>query len=94
MKKYFPIPITVKKEEMPITFLSILEELAQNVHETWADGRIREGWTYGIVRNDERKKHPSLIPFDDLSESEKEYDRRTALATLTVLMKHNLIKTK
>lgn len=94
MKKYFPTPIIVKKEQMPITLLSILEELAQNVHENWAAGRLRDGWSYGSVRNDELKEHPSLIPYEELPESEKEYDRATVLATLGFLKEYNLLNIK
>lgn len=56
-----------------------------NVHEVWSAGRISEGWTKG-PRNDELKQHPCLIPYDELPESEKEYDRRTSVETLKFIL--------
>jgi hypothetical protein len=67
-----------------ITALS--EILAKNTHEVWASGRIAEGWTYGDVRDDVKKKHPCLVPYEELSESEKNYDRATAIEALKVIM--------
>jgi hypothetical protein len=94
MEKNKHLPIIVDPNQLPESIFSILGELAQNVHDTWAYGRKQEGWTYGALRNDEKKEHPSLVPFDELSESEKEYDKRTVLATLSVLMKYDLLKTE
>lgn len=53
----------------------LLEDLARNAHEMWAQKRIADGWTYGPERNDKLKTHPSLVPYEELSESEKSYDR-------------------
>lgn len=49
--------------------------MAKNVHEVWAQNRINEGWKYGDKRNDELKQHPCLVPYEELSEVEKDYDR-------------------
>lgn len=64
---------------------SELEKIAEKVHETWAAGRLAEGWTYGPRRDDLLKTHPSLVPYAELADSEKAYDRRTASATVEVL---------
>ena len=53
----------------------LLEQLARNAHEMWAQKRIADGWKYGPERNDHLKTHPSLVPYEELSESEKSYDR-------------------
>jgi hypothetical protein len=66
--------------------MEITELLAKNTHEVWAQQRLAEGWTYGKERNDERKEHPCLVPYEDLPESEKEYDRNTALETVRFLL--------
>ena len=66
---------------------ALAEALARNTHEVWAAGRIREGWTYGPVRNDERRETPCLVPYDELPESEKDYDRNTSLETLRLIVK-------
>ena len=65
---------------------SLTEQLAQNVHEVWSAGRIAEGWQWGEQRDDARKLHPCLVPFDQLPESEKEYDRNTAIQTIKTIL--------
>ena len=62
--------------------MELTEEIAENVHDIWAVGRMKEGWTYGEERNDAQKTTPCLVPYGELSESEKAYDRNTALETL------------
>lgn len=66
--------------------LELTELLAKNVHEHWASQRLSEGWTYGPRRNDQCKETPVLVPFEQLPESEKEYDRKTALETLKAII--------
>lgn len=61
--------------------------MSKNVHEVWAESRIKQGWTYGKKRNDELKTHPCLIPYEELSEVEKDYDRNTAVGTLKLILK-------
>ena len=63
------------------------EAIAENAHEVWAEARIKEGWTYGRERDDARKKHPDLIPYSALPDSEKEYDRIMALETIRLVKK-------
>ena len=65
---------------------SLVERIAENVHEVWAAGRVAEGWIYGAERNDVLKQTPCLIPYAELPESEKAYDRNTALNTLKLVM--------
>jgi hypothetical protein len=72
--------------ELPSELLESMELLAKNVHEEWARKRIEEGWQYGPQRDDVKKLHPSLIPYEELSEEEKEYDRQTALSTLKMVI--------
>ena len=87
MKEYIPCPIDTSDVVLDKDLLSLSEKLAENTHEVWAKGRIAEGWTYGNSRNDEKKQTPCLVPYSDLSESEKEYDRNTALETLRLIQK-------
>ena len=61
--------------------------IAENVHEVWAKSRIDQGWTYGPERSDVLKQHPCLVPYDELPEVEKAYDRYTALGTLRLIVK-------
>jgi hypothetical protein len=80
--EYIPNPINTDKIELPESLLQKMETIAQNVHEEWAKKRIEAGWKYGPHRDVLKKLHPSLIPFAELSEEEKAFDRQTALCTL------------
>ena len=53
----------------------------------WSAGRMKDGWTYGEERNDAEKKHPCLVPYEHLSEEEKEYDRNTSVETIKLILK-------
>lgn len=83
---YDPAPKDTSHVVLPQELLELTEAIAENVHDTWAKGRIAEGWTYGPQRDDRLKTTPCLVPYDRLSESEKEYDRNTALETLKLII--------
>ena len=83
---YTPNPINTNNILLSNDILSLCEILAKNTHEVWAAGRIAEGWLYGNERDDSNKKHPCLVPYEELPESEKEYDRATAMETLKVII--------
>lgn len=84
---YDPHPIDVSGIELPQELTALAEALAENVHDTWAKGRMDDGWTYGPVRDDAKKQHPCLVPYAELPESEKAYDRNTAISTLKLISK-------
>lgn len=84
---YKPKPIDTSDVELDGEILELGEMIARNVHEVWSEGRIREGWSYGESRNDAERKHPCLVPYEELPESEKEYDRNTAMQTLKLIVK-------
>ena len=83
---YIPKPIDTSNVRLSDDLLELTEKIAENVHEVWSKGRIAEGWTYGSVRDDAKKETPCLIPYQDLPEREKEYDRRTAMETLKLII--------
>jgi hypothetical protein len=83
---YIPDPIDTSKITPNGDIMALGEVLAKNTHEVWAAGRIADGWTYGATRDDAAKKHPCLVPYEELSESEKEYDRATSLESLKVML--------
>lgn len=85
--KYIPQPIDTSDVAVDKEIAEISERLAENTHEVWAKGRMDEGWVYGEKLDREKKVHPLLVPYDELSESEKDYDRRTSLETLKLLIK-------
>lgn len=86
-EKYIPQPIDTNDVKLPKELEELVEQMSKNVHEVWSETRINQGWTYGEQRNDELKTHPCLIPYEDLPESEKEYDRNTSIGTLKLIMK-------
>ncbi len=84
---YTPQPIDTSDVELPKELEALVEQMSKNVHEVWAETRIKQGWTLGPERNDELKTHPCLIPYEELPEEEKEYDRNTSIGTLKLIMK-------
>ena len=66
----------------------VFEKLAAAVHEQWTKGRLEEGWSLGAVRNDSLKQTPCLVPYDELPELEKDYDRNTVLCVIDTLQKY------
>ena len=86
-EKYTPQPIDTSDVKLPEELEQLVEKMSKNVHEVWAETRISQGWTYGEQRNDEMKTHPCLVPYEELPESEKEYDRNTSIGTLKLIMK-------
>lgn len=83
---YQPEPIDTSKVSLPPSLEELLELLSYNTHEVWAQQRLKDGWTYGSERDDTKKLHPCLIPYEDLAESEKAYDRNTAREVLKVIL--------
>lgn len=84
---YTPQPIDTKDIVLPQELSELSEQIARNVHEVWSAGRIKDGWTYGDVRSDAKMTHPCLVPYEELTETEKEYDRNTSQETLKLIMK-------
>lgn len=83
---YIPQPVDTSRVELSEDLLELAERMAENVHDVWAKTRIEQGWTYGLERNDAEKKHPCLVPYDQLPEEEKVYDRNTSLETLRFIV--------
>ncbi len=83
---YIPSPLNSNTIQLSGDILELTELLSKNTHEVWAQQRIRDGWKYGPVRDDGKKEHPDLIPYEELPEGEKEYDRQTAMETLKAIV--------
>ncbi|SHL23069.1 RyR domain-containing protein [Xylanibacter ruminicola] len=84
---YTPQPIDTSDVKLPKELNTLVEQMAKNVHEVWAEARIRQGWTYGPERNDTLMTHPCLVPYEELPEEEREYDRNTSIGTLKLILK-------
>jgi RyR domain len=83
---YTPDPLDTSKIQLSPEILELAELLAKNTHDTWARQRLADGWTYGPRRDDAAKHHPGLVPYEQLSESEKDYDRRVTQETLKAIV--------
>lgn len=83
---YQPHPIDTSTIEVPPELTELGEYLARNIHEVWAQQRIGEGWTWGALRDADAKTHPDLVPYEELPESEKDYDRNTSMETIKVIL--------
>lgn len=92
---YKPTPVDTTDVILPDELLALTEQIAENVHDVWAISRIKEGWTYGPMRDNAAKTTPCLVPYDELPEDEKAYDRNTALETLRLITKlgYQIVKT-
>lgn len=84
---YKPNPIKTDDIVLPQELEALTEQIAANVHDVWAVGRMSEGWIYGQIKDEEMKENPLLVPYDELPESEKAYDRNTAMETLKLVVK-------
>ncbi|MCC6785565.1 MAG: Ryanodine receptor Ryr [Planctomycetes bacterium] len=84
--QYVPKPIDTARVVLPPALIALTERLAENAHELWASERIAQGWRYGPRRDDQRKEHPGLVPYAALSESEKDFDRRTAMGSIAAIL--------
>ena len=83
---YNPKPIGTSHITLPLELQQLTERLAENAHDLWAKQRLADGWTFGPQRDDRSKRHPCLVAYSDLPESEKRYDREAAMGTLKAIV--------
>lgn len=94
MKTYIPHPIDTSGIQLSEELLQLGELLARNTHENYSQLRMEAGWSYGPRRDDMLKQNPTLVPYEQLPEGEKEYDRRTANEVLKVMIALGYVITK
>lgn len=85
--EYTPEPIDTSNVKLDDNLRPLLERLAENTHDIWAKQRMDEGWQYGPERNERLRQHSCLVPYSDLPETEKNYDRTTSQETLRLIIK-------
>ena len=83
---YKPKPIDTDNIEIPKHLDKLIELLSENTHNIWAKKRMEEGWTFGGERNDSEKKHPDLIPYDELLKTERDYDRNIVMGVIKTII--------
>ena len=84
---YEPYPIALDDVTLDEDLTELQEAIAENAHEIWAKARTEQGWRYGPARNDQKKETPDMVPYCNLPESEKLYDREMAMQTLKLVKK-------
>ena len=84
--RYEPKPIDTSKVKLSGEILELTELLAKNAHDIWAQQRISDGWRWGVKRDDTRKEPPNLVPYEELTEPEKDYDRKMVILTLKAIL--------
>ena len=84
---YIPQPVNTDDVVLPEELIDLSEQISKNVHEVWSKNRMEQGWTYGEQRDDEHRETPCLVPYEELSEEEKDYDRNTSQETLKLILK-------
>ncbi len=52
-----------------------LPATAEEYHDLWRELKEEEGWEYGETYSEEAMTHPSLVPYDKLSDSDKVKDK-------------------
>ena len=83
---YSPQPIDTSLVNLPAEVDELIEQLSKHNHDVWSRGRLESGWTLGPHRDDTKKEHPCLVPYDELPESEKDVDRHTAAEVLKAIV--------
>ena len=83
---YDPKPIDTSHITLDDNIEALTELLAKNAHDIWAAQRLKDGWKYGPKRDDVKKEHQCLVEYEELPDSEKVYDRQTAMATLKAIV--------
>ena len=85
--EYIANPIDLESVNLPENIIVLREYIAENVHEDWSLQRFKEGWVYGDKTDEDKKVNKDLVPYCELLESEKQYDRDMAYDTLRLLYK-------
>ena len=86
MTNYIPHAMDTSNVILTEELNDLIEVLAKQIHEIWAEKRISQGWTYGSERNDQEKTTPCLVPYHLLPDDEKAYDRATVAGTIRPLL--------
>ncbi|XP_030626784.1 ryanodine receptor 3 [Chanos chanos] len=83
---FIPIPVDTSQIVLPPHLETVRDKLAENIHELWAMNKIELGWSYGKVRDDNKRQHPCLVDFSKLPETERNYNLQMSTETLKTLL--------
>ncbi|XP_033979617.1 ryanodine receptor 3-like [Trematomus bernacchii] len=83
---FIPTPVETSQIVMPVHLDKVRDKLAENIHELWGMNKIELGWSYGKIRDDNKRQHPCLVDFSKLPETEKNYNLQMSTETLKTLL--------
>ncbi|XP_050933915.1 ryanodine receptor 3 isoform X3 [Lates calcarifer] len=83
---FIPTPVETSQVVMPPHLEKVRDKLAENIHELWGMNKIELGWSYGKIRDDNKRQHPCLVDFSKLPETEKNYNLQMSTETLKTLL--------
>ncbi|XP_029937802.1 ryanodine receptor 3 [Myripristis murdjan] len=83
---FLPTPVETSQIVMPPHLEKVRDKLAENIHELWGMNKIELGWSYGKIRDDNKRQHPCLVDFSKLPETEKNYNLQMSTETLKTLL--------
>ncbi|XP_076604100.1 ryanodine receptor 3 isoform X7 [Chaetodon auriga] len=83
---FIPTPVETSQIVMPPHLEKVRDRLAENIHELWGMNKIELGWSYGKIRDDNKRQHPCLVDFSKLPETEKNYNLQMSTETLKTLL--------
>ncbi len=85
-QQYIPSPLDTSKVKLSDDIVRLTEFYAENAHEVWAEEKIAQGWRYGPKVDEDKREHPLLVPYKELPDNEKRYDRRLAQENLKAIL--------
>lgn len=88
---YEPKPIPADHIVLSGEMLALVELLAENAHDIWALKRLQDGWTFGPERNDTERRHPCLVPYVQLPDRERDYDRTMVIGSIQAILAHGFM---
>ncbi|KAM9341381.1 ryanodine receptor 3 [Symphorus nematophorus] len=83
---FIPTPVETSQIVMLLHLEKVRDKLAENIHELWGMNKIELGWSYGKIRDDNKRQHPCLVDFSKLPETEKNYNLQMSTETLKTLL--------
>ncbi|KAJ8269879.1 hypothetical protein GJAV_G00107820 [Gymnothorax javanicus] len=83
---FIPIPVETSQIVVPPHLEAVRDKLAENIHELWGKNKIELGWSYGKIRDDNKRQHPCLVDFSKLPETERNYNSQMSTETLKTLL--------
>jgi hypothetical protein len=66
--------------------IQLVEYLAENAHDAWAECKLQQGWRAGSARDDAAKVHPWLVHYCDLPDAAQDLDRNAAMNVISTLL--------